>query len=150
MDCVRPGVELVRAILAPSRELSTLDFPTFERPRKATSGSTGAGKWSTLVAAPTNFERTRTLQFRGFEWKLQLAKGSVKTQRALVLYVLIADREVLVSQIKSTSDYYAETDADSKEHAIGWQRDQEEHDDCGGNQQPGRSFDANGHSRQHR
>ena len=98
MDCVRPGVELVRAILAPSRELSTLDFPTFERPRKATSGSTGAGKWSTLVAAPTNFERTRTLQFRGSARKLQVAKGgSVKTQRALVLNVLIADREILVS-----------------------------------------------------
>src|SRR6202030_1016489 len=42
---VRPGVELVRAILSPIRVLITLDFPTFERPRNATSGKVGAGKW---------------------------------------------------------------------------------------------------------
>src|SRR5215471_1153851 len=40
---VRPGVELVRASFDPTRELITLDFPTFERPRKATSGREGAG-----------------------------------------------------------------------------------------------------------
>src|SRR6187200_1385907 len=39
MDCVRPGVELVRAKpFTPSRLFITLDLPTFERPRKATSG----------------------------------------------------------------------------------------------------------------
>ena len=37
-------VELVRASLVPTSELMTLDFPTFERPRKATSGIVGAGK----------------------------------------------------------------------------------------------------------
>jgi hypothetical protein len=44
MDLVRPGVELVLATLAPSSELITLDFPTFDRPRNATSGKLGAGK----------------------------------------------------------------------------------------------------------
>src|SRR5689334_9361899 len=57
---VRPGVELVLAIFVPSRELMRLDLPTFERPRNATSGNAGAGKWSTLVAEVMNRERTRT------------------------------------------------------------------------------------------
>ena len=34
---VRPGVELVRASFVPTSELMTLDFPTFDLPRKATS-----------------------------------------------------------------------------------------------------------------
>jgi hypothetical protein len=36
---VRPGVELVRASFRPSSLFSRLDFPTFERPAKATSGN---------------------------------------------------------------------------------------------------------------
>src|SRR5690348_10096087 len=75
MDCVRPGDELVFAIFAPSSELITLDFPTFERPRNATSGRAGAGKWSTLVAAVINLERTRTVQFRGFRGIVQGVSG---------------------------------------------------------------------------
>src|SRR5712691_9175962 len=51
---VRPGVELVRASLASTRVLITLDLPTFERPRKATSGRLGAGKWAASVAAAMN------------------------------------------------------------------------------------------------
>ena len=39
---VRPGVELVRASLVPTRELMTLDLPTLERPRKAISGRIGS------------------------------------------------------------------------------------------------------------
>jgi hypothetical protein len=38
MARVRPGVELVRAIFAPTNALITLDLPTFERPKKAISG----------------------------------------------------------------------------------------------------------------
>jgi hypothetical protein len=34
--------------------LITLDLPTFERPRKATSGRLGAGKWAASVAAAMN------------------------------------------------------------------------------------------------
>src|SRR6266496_2910300 len=59
MQRVRPGVELVLAILVPSRELITLDLPTLERPRKATSGTAGAGNWATLVAEIMNLARTR-------------------------------------------------------------------------------------------
>src|SRR5258708_6963396 len=55
---VRPGVELVRASLAPTRVLITLDLPTFERPRNATSGKVGAGKCAASVAAAMNRERT--------------------------------------------------------------------------------------------
>src|SRR5262252_9849938 len=55
---VRPGVELVRANLVPTRELITLDLPTFERPKKATSGTDGAGKWEASVAAAMNRDKT--------------------------------------------------------------------------------------------
>src|SRR5205807_7000842 len=71
---VRPGVELVLAILVPSRELMTLDLPTFERPRNATSGTAGAGNWLGASADVMNRERTRTLQFPGSRKKLQVAE----------------------------------------------------------------------------
>src|ERR1700733_4400777 len=59
---VRPGVELVLASFAPSSELITLDLPTFDRPRKATSGSTGAGKWPASIADIMNRAKTRMKQ----------------------------------------------------------------------------------------
>jgi hypothetical protein len=74
MDWVRPGVELVFAIFAPRRELITLDLPTFERPRKATSGTVGAGNRSTPVAAVMNLDKTRTIQFRVSWWNLQVVE----------------------------------------------------------------------------
>src|SRR5579863_6585055 len=60
---VRPGVELVRASLAPTSELMTLDFPTLERPRKAISGRVGAGKWERSVAEARKRERTLMVKF---------------------------------------------------------------------------------------
>lgn len=60
---VRPGVELVRANFVPTRELITLDFPTLERPRNATSGIEGAGKCATSVAAARNRDKTLMPQF---------------------------------------------------------------------------------------
>jgi hypothetical protein len=51
--------------------LMTLDFPTLDRPRKAISGSVGAGNWPTWVAAVMNRERTRTLKFGISGKKLQ-------------------------------------------------------------------------------
>src|SRR5436309_1277650 len=39
---VRPGVELTCASFCPSRELIRLDFPTFDRPKKANSGGPAA------------------------------------------------------------------------------------------------------------
>src|SRR5258708_30119340 len=74
MDCVRPGLELVRAIFVPSRELSTLDLPTLERPRNATSAVAGTGNWSTPVAALMNLDKTRTLQFRVSGGNLQVGE----------------------------------------------------------------------------
>src|SRR5258708_38377091 len=55
---VRPGVELTWASLCPSRELMRLDFPTFERPRKANSGGPSAGKPPGLAADVMNLART--------------------------------------------------------------------------------------------
>src|SRR6202040_4298920 len=59
---VRPGVELVLASFAPTSELITLDLPTFDRPRKATSGSRGAGKWPASIADIMNRAKTRMPQ----------------------------------------------------------------------------------------
>src|ERR1700721_157168 len=56
---VRPGVLLVRASLAPTSELITLDFPTLERPRKAISGTPGEGKWVKSLAESMNRARIR-------------------------------------------------------------------------------------------
>ena len=72
---VRPGVELVRASFDPSSELITLDFPTLERPRNATSGRLGAGKWAASVAAARNLARTLILKF-ALE-RLCVARGRV-------------------------------------------------------------------------
>src|SRR5258707_438514 len=55
---VRPGVELTWASFCTSRELIRLDFPTFERPRKANSGGPSAGKPPGLAAEIMNLART--------------------------------------------------------------------------------------------
>jgi hypothetical protein len=53
---VRPGVELVRASpFTPSKLLSKLDLPTFERPAKTISGRLSFGNDSGVWAAATNF-----------------------------------------------------------------------------------------------
>ena len=55
MVCVRPGVELVRASpFTPSKLLSKLDLPTFERPIKATSGRPSRRNESGVAALATN------------------------------------------------------------------------------------------------
>src|SRR5258706_1039803 len=51
---VRPGVELVCAIFSPTSEFSTLDLPTFERPRNATSGTVADGNCAASAAEVTN------------------------------------------------------------------------------------------------
>ena len=68
---VRPGVELVFASFAPTSELITLDFPTFDRPRKAISGSVGAGNWPASLADFMKRAKTRINQFAVLHWKLQ-------------------------------------------------------------------------------
>src|ERR1035438_4348844 len=56
---VRPGVLLVRASFAPTNALIRLDLPTFDRPRKAISGTPGAGKWFKSLADNMNRARIR-------------------------------------------------------------------------------------------
>src|SRR5215472_423089 len=60
MVWVRPGVLLVLAILAPTRALIRLDLPTLERPKKAISGTLGAGNCFRSAALVTNRARTFT------------------------------------------------------------------------------------------
>jgi hypothetical protein len=59
MDLVRPGVELVFASFVPTSALITLDLPTFDRPRNATSGMLGGGKCDESVADIRNRASTR-------------------------------------------------------------------------------------------
>src|SRR5271157_6025854 len=56
---VRPGVLLVRASFLPTSKLITLDFPTLDRPRKAISGTPGAGKCVKSLADSINRARIR-------------------------------------------------------------------------------------------
>src|SRR5258706_14715368 len=74
---VRPGVELVRAILSPISVLITLDLPTFDRPRNATSGKLGAGKCAASVAAAIN--RAITLMLQCAMWQGTLASWVAST-----------------------------------------------------------------------
>jgi hypothetical protein len=52
-------VLLVRANFVPTRELITLDFPTFDRPRKAISGTLGAGNCDKSLADNMNRAKIR-------------------------------------------------------------------------------------------
>jgi hypothetical protein len=76
---VRPGVLLVRASLAPTSELIRLDLPTFERPRKAISGTLGAGNCARSLAESMNRAMIRieiSFQCRGGAW--QAAQKKIK------------------------------------------------------------------------
>jgi len=55
MHWVRPGVELVfTSFLRFNNLLISADFPTFERPAKAISGSTEDGYWERRTAVTIN------------------------------------------------------------------------------------------------
>src|SRR5438105_14198105 len=54
MVCVRPGLELTCASFEPISELSRLDLPTLERPRKAISDATGGGNFPASATEVTN------------------------------------------------------------------------------------------------
>ena len=49
----------------------TLDLPTFDRPRNATSGRAGAGKWLASLADIMKRAKTRINQFAVSPAKLQ-------------------------------------------------------------------------------
>src|SRR5260370_36939258 len=77
---VRPGVLLVRASLAPTSELITLDFPTFDRPRNAISGTLGAGKCVKSLADSINRARIR-IQTVSSVWVAHGKRGERKIVR---------------------------------------------------------------------
>ena len=56
---------------APTWKNARRDLPTFDRPRKATSGSTGAGKWPGSLTDIMNRASTRMNQFDGSRPNLQ-------------------------------------------------------------------------------
>src|SRR5271154_4282124 len=110
---VRPGVELVLASFAPNSELITLDLPTFDRPRNATSGSVGAGKWVASIADNMNRANTRMKQCA--VWKGKLASGNAASdfQRlqslaqpkwALIVDIFLPDRPQLMPEKKYRRD----------------------------------------------
>jgi hypothetical protein len=75
-DCVRPGVEDVRANpRTANTELIKLDLPTFDRPRNATSGCESFGQSSSVKALLMNSA------FVTFMEELFSRKGA-KAQRA--------------------------------------------------------------------
>src|ERR1051325_635572 len=63
-DCVRPGVEDVRARpRTESRELIRLDLPTLERPKKAISGFASRGQSASVNALLRNSAVTTFIVF---------------------------------------------------------------------------------------
>ena len=74
--------------------------------------------------------------------------GRIKQEQGR-LDILFANGKILVAQVQDRSDYDAEGDADQKERAIGWNIDQKDGYECRSDQEAGRAFYANGHSRQH-
>lgn len=56
MARVRPGVDETLACFEPRRAFSKLDLPTLERPRKAISGTEGAGNCAGESAESMNLE----------------------------------------------------------------------------------------------
>jgi hypothetical protein len=122
------------------RELMTLDLPTFDRPRKATSGSTGAGNWLGSLTDIMKRAKTRINQFAVSSEKLQarlaqklkmtrcnfpgiLDAESAESERPLVFDIFRLDRFVPVPEIKNCGDHYANPQATEKEHAVGGKPD---------------------------
>src|SRR5271168_626900 len=138
---VRPGVELVFASFAPTSELITLDFPTFDRPRKATSGNAGAGKCIASVAASINRARTRMSQcaVRWGELASARVKLSPQSQWPLVFDVLFLDRPELVPEEKNSCHRQPNPHADEEKPSISWERNQQEGNHCQSDDQAGRT-----------
>jgi len=55
MARVLPGVDETFAAFSPTSAFNKLDLPTFERPRKATSGTPAAGNCAAAIAESRNF-----------------------------------------------------------------------------------------------
>jgi hypothetical protein len=147
---VRPGVELVFATFAPSRELMTLDFPTFDLPRNATSGYAGAGNRLASVADITNLDKTRikirplgineTTERQPLCIRPPLMvlspRGSVQPEGTFVLDVLFCNGYVFAPEIKDGGNHNADANTDQKKPPVGGERDKKKRDHCDRNHKP--------------
>src|SRR5208282_4895393 len=103
---VRPGVLLVRASFAPTSALITLDFPTFDRPKKAISGTPGKGKCFKSLAGNMNRARIRIQPPVYGSRKASAAEkssqkiSSLKAERTFGFHVLFFDRMQFVPERK--------------------------------------------------
>jgi hypothetical protein len=140
---VRPGIELVLASFFPTRAFITLDFPTLDLPRNATSGNAGAGKWLESVAAIRNRERIRirALQFRCIKPAPETCSSGIRSsaqpERPLVLHIFFPNWPELVPNKKHNSDSHPDAEADRKKPTVGRESDQQNRDHCNCNNQPG-------------
>src|SRR5579864_5112699 len=126
---VRPGVELVLATFAPSRELIKLDLPTFDRPRNATSGSVGAGKWPASIADIRNRANTRMHQCAVSPGKVASGKASAaasaQPERPLVLDIFLPDRPQLMPQKKNPRRHQPNPQTDQEKPPVSRKRNQQ-------------------------
>src|ERR1700687_2752415 len=130
---VRPGVLLVRASFAPTSELITLDFPTFDRPRNAISGTPGAGKWVRSLADSINRARIR-IQTVSSVWVAHgKRRGEISSQkmswlepeRTFGFHVRLFNRIKFVPEGEATRDDESDENANQKEPAVRGESNQE-------------------------
>jgi hypothetical protein len=98
------------------------------------------------MAEVTNFAITRTGSVSGFLPELASRRELSQTEGALLVYVLLSNRPIFISQVEDTRDNDSNPNADGKENPVGGKSDEDCNHDCGSNQQPSRAFDANRHS----
>ena len=142
---VRPGVLLVRANFEPSSVLIRLDLPTFDLPRKAISGTLGAGKWAKSLADNKNRARIR-IQTVSSVWVAHGKRSGkiswLEAEWTFGFDVLLLDGMEPVPECKAARDHQSNQHADQKEQAIGRQGDQENCYDEDRDHQSGRTPQA--------
>src|ERR1700690_1299885 len=154
---VRPGVLLVRASFLPTSVLMTLDLPTFERPRKAISGSPGRGKCATSLADKRYCDKIR-METVSSVWmaigksseeeigempSLARLEGSwSEAERPLVFDVDVLDRMQPVPERESARDDKSDENADDEEQPISRESDEEDGHDGDGHDESGGALQA--------
>jgi hypothetical protein len=83
------------------------------------------------------------------EYKLFWATGQLKSQRTLVVHVVIADRTILISQIENSGDDDSNAKADCEEDPIRRKGNQNHEHDCSGNDKASRALYVDGHLGEH-
>src|SRR5579862_1316799 len=142
---VRPGVLLVLASFVPIKELIRLDLPTFERPRKAISGTPAGGKCFKSLAESIKRASTRietVSSVKAADGKRRRENSYLKSKRAFGMYVLLLERMEFVPEVESAGDDETDEDADQEKPAVGGEHDQQNGDDRDGNDETGGSPQA--------